>query len=140
MRNILLIILFILNFAINSVIAQPIAVKKGLSKKYPNAVNVKWTKDQDYWKAEFTLGGRKTTAEFDLEGQWINAQQEIDLEEIGVEEVKDAITKDFAKCKILKILIINNGTGTWYKVDGICGSEQKEHLYDHIGNPPPKIT
>lgn len=137
-----LITILILFFAVNISIAQPLVVSKGLKEKFPTAENIKWIKEKyNYWKAEFILGGRKTSALFDVKGHWISAQQEIDLEEIGIEEVKAAIKKDFSTCKIISIEIVNwSGLGTWYHVEGSCGKEIIKRSYDHRGWPPPKIS
>lgn len=140
MKTIIITILFVFGLSLNDTEAQPQIVTKGLNKKYPTAKNIKWIKENDSWKADFLLGNKKTSAVFDFEGHWLIAKQEIDLAEIGVEEVKNAIKKDFSNCKILSIIIINVATtGTFYEVEGICGLETKKRSYDYIGLPPPKI-
>ena len=95
---------------------------------------------ENTWKANFMLGDRKTSVTFDLEGHWLEAQQEIKLEDIGVEEVSSAIKKDYCDCEILSIKINNNVFyGTWYDVDGKCGNTPKVKSYDYIGLPfPPR--
>lgn len=143
MKASIITILLVFGFAVNILVAQPQEVTKGLKQKFPTAKNIKWTKeDNDYWRAEFLLGGRKTSAKFDPEGHWHSAQQEIDLEEIGVEEVRAAIKKDFSACRIISIKINNwAGYGTSYDVEGICGTENKKLSYDSNGwYWPPKIT
>jgi len=140
MKTSIITILFVFGLSLNILIAQPQAVTKGLIKKYPSAKSINWIKENESWKAEFFLGDRKTSAIFDLEGHWLSAKQEINLEEIGVEEVKTAIKKDFSNCKILSVYIINMATtGTFYEVEGICGTETRKRSYDYIGLPPPKI-
>jgi len=141
MKTSIISILFVIGISVNSSVAQPLVVTKGLNQRYPTAKNIKWVKEQNLWKAEFLLGGRKTSASFDFEGNWFSAKQEIELEEIGVEEVKTAIKKDFSNCKIISIKIINEAiSGTWYEVEGTCGSESKKQSYDYKGLPPPKIS
>lgn len=140
MKTLIITIIFVFGFLLNILNAQPQVVTKGLNQKYPTAKDIKWIKENENWKAEFLLGNRKTSAIFDLEGHWLSAKQKINLEEIGVEEVKIAISKDFSNCKILSIYIINMATtGTFYEVGGICGSESRNRYYDYIGLPPPKI-
>lgn len=140
MKRSIIAILFVFGLSLNILMAQPQVVTKGLNKKYPTAQNIKWIKENENWKAEFLLVDRKTSAVFDLEGHWLSARQGIELEEIGVDEVKTAIKKDFSNCKILSIYIINMATtGTFYEVEGVCGSETRKRSYDYIGLPPPKI-
>lgn len=147
----------------NSPQEPPSKVMMGLKKEFPNASNIKWIEidnkiegtirfnekiqryayDLDnYWKAEFMVGVRKTSVTLDLEGHWLLAQQEITIEDIGIEEVKAAITKDFSACNIISIKINNwPGQGTTYDVEGICGTEKKNLSYDIRGWPwPPKIS
>jgi hypothetical protein len=143
MKASIITILFVFGFAVNILVAQPQVVIKGLKQKYPTAKNIEWTKEDNIlWRAEFLLGGRKTSAKFDPEGHWLSAQQEIELDEIGVEEVRTAIKKDFSACRIISIKINNwAGYGTSYDVVGLCGTENKELSYDSNGwHLPPKIT
>jgi hypothetical protein len=137
----------------------PHKVLKALKQKFPSAVNIQWNEDdnkitvningkiykyvqnfESTWEANFLLGDRKTFVRIDLEGHWLLAQQEIKYEEIGVNEVKTAIKRDFINCEILFIKINNSAFGgTWYDVEGKCGNEQKIESYDYIGLPfPPK--
>jgi hypothetical protein len=143
MKALIISFLFVFGFAVNTLIAQPQVVTKGLKQEFPTAKNIKWIEVPDnFWKAEFLLGGRKTSAVFDVDGHWLSTKQEIDLEEIEVEEVRAAIKKDFSSCKILSVKINNVlGLGTWYDVEGICGTETKTLSYNSYGWPwPPKIS
>lgn len=141
MRAYIIIGLLVFGVSINVLLAQPLAVKKGLKQEFPAAKNIKWNKKHNLWNADFFIGDKKTSALFDLEGHWLSAQQEIRLEEIGVEEVKTAIKKDFPGCKSLSIIIINEVlSGTWYEVTGTCGKEIRTRLYDYMGLPPPIIS
>ena len=145
----------------NSVKEPPRKVLIGLKKEFPTAINIKWTEidnklvktidslgkiqkhviDIDnYWKAEFMVGIRKTSVTFDIEGHWLNAHQEITLKDIGIEEVKAAIDKDFSACKIISIELVSlPGLGTCYYVVGSCGKEIIKRAYDHRGWPPPRM-
>jgi len=135
----------------------PNKVLKAFNQKFPSALNIKWIEednitkgtyngnkyvhdDPNTWKVDFLLGDRKTSARFDVEGHWLIVQQEIKLEDISVDEVCSAIKKDFFGCEIKSIKIYNSAiAGTWYDVEGKCGSEPKIELYDYIGLPfPPR--
>lgn len=159
MKTILLAtVLFILFFQSFSS-EPPHKVLKTFKQKFPSAINIKWTEEdnkfkvtdnfmgkinkyvqdnENTWKANFILGDRKTSATFDLEGHWLISQQEIILEDIGIEEVVSAIKKDFYGCEILSIKRYNRaGFGTWYEVEGKCGNKPKAESYDYIGFPYP---
>jgi hypothetical protein len=144
MKTLILILSLSIAFFANILEAQPIVIVKALKQKYPSAININWTKGRNNygWEANFTLGGKKTAATFDPEGNFIVVQQEIKLEEIGIKEVISAIKRDYSGCKIISIKINNDFLGfTFYNVIGKCGDSQKESSYDWIGRPwPPKIT
>ena len=153
---------FLLLFTIqNSSKEPPRKVSIGLKKEFPTAINIKWTEIDNkrfetidsmgkitkrvieldnHWKAEFLVGVRKTSVTFDIEGHWLVAQQEITIEDIGIEEVKAAINKDFYACKIISIELSSlPGLGTFYHVEGSCGTEIIKRSYDHRGWPPPRM-
>ena len=153
-------ILFILSVQ-SSLKEPPNKVLKAFKQKFPSAMNIKWTEEdnktkvtsnlmgkiykyvqdeENTWKANFMLGDRKTSTTFDLEGHWLIARQEIKLEDIGVVEVSSAIKKDYYDCEILSIKINNSAfIGTWYDVEGKCGNSPKIKSYDYIGLPfPPR--
>lgn len=159
MKTILLAtVLFFLSIQ-SSLSEPPNKVLKAFKQKFPSAINIKWTEEDnifegssnsmgkiskhvtDYentWKANFILGDRKTSATFDLEGHWLISQQEIILQDIGIEEVVTAIKKDYKGCEILSIKRYNQaGFGTWYDVEGKCGNKPKAESYDYIGFPYP---
>jgi hypothetical protein len=137
----LLITLFIIVESVNSILSQPNLAIKELKRKFPSAVKIKWTKDDDYWVASFNLKDRKASAEFTPDGHWIHSQMEITLSEIGVKEVRSAITKDFTNCEIISIIIHNSlFSGTWYDVKAKCGGKERNSSYDYRGWPwPPRI-
>lgn len=120
----------------------PELVIKALKQKFPSATEVKWTKTDYYgfWEATFKIKDKNASALFTSDGHWLYSRMEITFTEIGVEEVKSAILKDYPECKIISV-IINNSLpfGTWYNVKAKCKENIKESAYDYIGLPwPPR--
>jgi len=120
----------------------PEIVIKSLKQKFPSAAEIKWKKIDyyDFWEASFKLKDRNTSAVFTSDGHWLYSRMEITFNEIGVEEVKSAIRKDFPECEIISVIINNSlTTGTWYNVKAKCKENIIESDYDYIGLPwPPK--
>ena len=113
----ILVAVILLNLSFQNALNEPSNdLLKSFKQKFPSAKNIKWIEednrikvtaeimgkiekwvqnDPNTWKVIFLLGNRKTSARFDLAGHWLDAQQEIILEELGVAEVISAIKKDF---------------------------------------------
>lgn len=153
MKTILLSTVLLVLSVQSSLTDPPIKVMKAFKQKFPSAINIKWNEednksnvtccingkivkylqdDENTWKADFILGDKKTSATFDLEGHWLVSWQELKWDDLGLEEVKEAIKKDFPDYKNEKITIYNDVfEGTHYRVRG--------KYYDWTGNTwPPK--
>ena len=120
-------------FIANTSFAQSPVILKAFKQRFPDAKSIKWSKNDDkQWQANFVLGPRKTYAAYDNDGHWLKSWQELKWDDLGLEEVKEAIKKDFPDYKDRKIIIHNDlFVGTYYNVDGM--------YYDWIGNIwPPK--
>lgn len=56
----------------------PKAVSDAFMKKFPAATKVSWGKEgPKEWEAEFTLNGEKISANFGLDGSWVETELEI---------------------------------------------------------------
>ena len=141
------IIIFLFIALVKTISAQSELVIKALKQKFPSAVNINWVKDYDYyktsynWKANFNLNDKKASAVFTQDGHWLQSQMEITIEEIGIEEVRSAIKKDYPGCEIISVIIHNSlFIGTWYYIKAKCENKESESSYDSNGWPfPPKM-
>ncbi len=61
-------------------IKVPAAVKSAFNTKYPNATNVKWGKENTKeYEAEFKLNGTNVSANFGLDGSWVETETVIKI-------------------------------------------------------------
>jgi len=60
----------------------PIAVKNALHQKYPDAKDVKWEKENQYIEAEFDVKKADVSVLFDDQGNIIETEQEIEINEL----------------------------------------------------------
>ncbi|MCX8143003.1 MAG: PepSY-like domain-containing protein [Bacteroidia bacterium] len=60
----------------------PIAVKNALHQKYPDAKEVKWEKENQYIEAEFDVKKADVSVLFDDQGNIIETEQEIEINEL----------------------------------------------------------
>jgi hypothetical protein len=79
MKKLLLIILsatLICNYVFS--VTPPEVVKKAFDKKFPASSDVTWSKENvKEWEAEFTFEGNKLSANFAVDGTWIETEQAI---------------------------------------------------------------
>jgi len=99
-RFLLLFSLFLFSGALFGQFKVPDASKKGLAEKYPTAEAVKWKSAKDgIYTVDFTEGGKKTTADFDGDGNWVKSEFKIDEEGLPA-AVKQAIAKQYSDFEI----------------------------------------
>ena len=73
----------------------PAAVKAAFSAKYPSATNVKWGKENaKEFEAEFKLNGNGVSANFGMDGSWVETETVIKVAQLPV-AVTNAITAKY---------------------------------------------
>lgn len=61
----------------------PNSVITTFNNKFKNATNVNWDREnENEWEAEFKLAGKKYSANFNNEGEWLETEYNIDKPEI----------------------------------------------------------
>lgn len=78
----------------------PDVVKNAFTAKYPNATNVKWGKENaKEYEAEFKLNNNSVSANFGLDGSWVETESVIPVSELPV-AVKAAISTKYPGASI----------------------------------------
>jgi uncharacterized membrane protein YkoI len=78
----------------------PAAVKDSFAKRFPQAKNVSWSKENDAeYEAEFKINGTEQSVNFDQAGKWLMTETEIKKSELPA-AVQASIAKEFPGYKI----------------------------------------
>jgi len=111
----------------------PEKVKTAFSAKFENAKKVKWDKENDSeWEAEFKMDGKKYSANFDLDGNWMETEYEIEKSEIPV-AVQATLNLDFLGYKIEEAEVSETTEGKFYEFEIEKGKTEKEITIDESG-------
>lgn len=89
----------------------PETVKAAFTKKFPEAQKVKWGKENDgEWEAEFKLDNREYSANFNLAGDWLETEYEINESEIP-ETITTTLKTEFPGYKLAESEISETADG-----------------------------
>lgn len=112
----------------------PAPVKSAFSQKFSGATNVKWGKENDKeWEAEFKLGGKNYSANFDNAGTWIETEYQVSANEIPA-AVKISLEKESAGAKIKVSEVTETKDGKSYEFVVGRGENKTEIVIDTAGN------
>jgi hypothetical protein len=82
----------------------PLAVQSNFKARFPEASDVKWTKVNDIYEAEFVNKEIKTEAAYSEKGEWKETSWEIPVQ-YTPQTIKTYITTNYPKYKIKEIEI-----------------------------------
>ncbi len=133
-------LLLISLFIFSAVIAQdedmdgaPMNVEKAFKKMFPKAVLTSWEIDEDdNWEASFKMAGKKQSASFNEDGEWIETETVISQKEIP-QMVLASLNKNYPKHKITAAELVENSDGKWYEVEFDRGGSKYEVMFDAKG-------
>lgn len=78
------------------------AAKKAFAEKFPNATDVKWGKENaKEYEAEFKMNGQSVSANFKLDGSWVETESSIPVSDLP-DAVSNAIKTKYPGIPILK--------------------------------------
>jgi len=82
------------------------SAKKQLEAEFADAKSVTWSVNEDYQKATFTSEGKKLTAIFDVQGNYLAATQAIAFEDLPADAKKsiEKVYKDYTFSDAIKIV------------------------------------
>jgi hypothetical protein len=119
MKNLILIVSFMLAFCFNACSSQtavPEKVKTAFQKKFPAAVSVKWdNEEENEWEADFKSNNKKMSATFDNEGKWLETESKLNKKEIP-EAVANTLNKEFKDFKIEEVASVETPEYKGYEI------------------------
>lgn len=112
----------------------PAAVKTAFEQKFPGAQNVEWGKENaSEWEAEFVSGRIKMSANYSVDGKWLETESVIPVSQLPA-EVAAAVAKSFPGKKVLEADKIERvGKGSLFEVVINTGTKKKEIMLDENG-------
>ena len=113
----------------------PLAVQKAFEQKFPNATKVSWDmENKTEWEADFTFNEKKLSANFSVDGLWVETEQKINVSEFP-KAVTDAIQKKYPEWKITEADRTESAkNGLIYEADMKSGTQKKEVAFKEDGS------
>lgn len=117
-----------------STVSAPEKVLTALTQKFPNAKHIKWEKENDSeWEAEFEMNTKKYSANFNLEGEWMETESEIQPDELpGAVLIR--FNEQFTTYTVKEVELGESPAGTFYEIELIVNGEELEVEIDTDGN------
>ncbi len=115
-------------------IKTPAAVTTAFDKKFPNATNVKWDKENAReYEAEFEWEGVKYSANFSNSGQWLETESPLMFDQLP-DKVQKAFNAKHKGTKVKDVSKLEMSKGiTKYEVEIMQGSKTIELFYTTDG-------
>jgi hypothetical protein len=127
MKKIILLMGIFFMSCISYCTTPPEAVLNAFNKQFVNATGVKWDKENaSEFEAEFVLNGTKISANYSVDGTWLETETDLKAELLPV-KVKEFISKTYPSWKIVGAAKIETlKRGTFYEADLKSGTKKKE--------------
>lgn len=117
----------------------PNTIKRAFNKKFSNAKNVTWEKEnEDEWEAEFKLNGKQYSANFSFNGDWKETEYEINFDD-APQEIKSILNKNFMDYQIEEVTIIETSLDKYYEFEIEVKKEKIEVLINENSGVITKI-
>jgi hypothetical protein len=111
----------------------PAPVKSAFTQKFSGATNVKWGRESDKeWEAEFQMGGKKYSANFDNAGNWMETEYQVTVSELPA-VVKATLDKESAGSKIKLSEVTETKDGKAFEFVLNKGENETELVIDNSG-------
>jgi len=112
----------------------PQVVTDAFAKKFPSATNIKWGKENaKEYEAEFKLNGKSVSANFLIDGSWLETESEIDIAELPA-AVAAAVKTKHPGAAVLKVYKIETAKGrVTYETEIKTGNKKTEMILNADG-------
>lgn len=110
----------------------PPIVKEKLYKMYPDAKGVYWKQPMPgFLDAYFVLNKKKANATFQVGGDWVSTEFEIESAELPepIRQYLASHTDKLTRCYLVK----TKATGTQYAADAKAGGDHLSYVFDSTG-------
>lgn len=109
-------------------------VKNAFDQKFPDAKKVFWDKENsDEWEAEFTRNGMEYSANYSVNGEWLETESEIKTSEVPA-QVSYKMTRDYPEARIKEVFKVERKDGVFYEYEFKMNGKTQEVLFDASGN------
>lgn len=97
--------------------AQSNEVQATFNKMFPSAENVKWSQeDATEWEAEFNINNQKFSANFSVNGTWLETERELATTEVPT-AINTTIAKEFADYQVKEAELSETKNGTVFQFE-----------------------
>jgi hypothetical protein len=111
----------------------PAAVKEAFAKKFPDVKKVSWEmEDESIWESEFKLKGTEYSANFTIDGTWVETEHELKKSELP-SSIRDFLNSDYKEYKIEEIKSAETPDSKLIEVIVEKGEEHWELIFDSNG-------
>lgn len=132
-KSIGILTLFISSALLSCAQSTPAKVAESFQAKFPTAKSVKWEMENDKeWEAEFKMDGKEYSANFDLDGTWMETEWEIKKSELP-EMVKATLKNDFTGFEIEEIEMCEKPNFRGYALELEKGEQKFDIVFDENG-------
>ena len=112
----------------------PQEVLSAFSTKFPEATKVKWEMEKKgEWEAEFKLNGKEYSANFSVNGDWLETEYSIKESEIPA-NIRAILDQNFSNYEADEVEIAESPSGSSYEMGIEVGDEEFEVIIDSSGN------
>jgi len=107
----------------------PEAVKAAFANAYKDVENVKWSKENNAWEAEFKMKDVEMSANYDTIGNLLETESEINVKDLPA-EISKYVTKNLAGAEIKEAAKITDAKG---KVTFEAEINGNDYIFDQKG-------
>lgn len=110
----------------------PSVVMNVFNQKFPKAADVEWERKGELYKVEFEISRKDHSLWINESGNVVKHKEDIRSADLPA-AVKTVIAKDYKGYRIDDVEKLQNGKGTFYKVELKKGSEDVDVFFDQQG-------
>ena len=112
----------------------PQKVQAAFEARFPDAKKVEWEMENDEeWEAEFKMKGKEYSANFSIEGEWLETEYEIKEKDIPA-TIRTILDQNFSNYEIEDPEIAETPSGKSYEMEIEVNDEEFEVVIDSNGN------